>query len=544
MATSAHRVPPSSAEQNRQIGLALLVSLLLHTPLFLSLGDWHRGPPRETIAPALHVHIEARVPEEPAPKEAEEDIRREDAPPDVEELLAGTSRADESPEPGLAPAGRIDERIMDIAPRLQPPDVPVPSELPALDSGFVAAAMEDVSDGLTSTEPDLADQPVPPTGAVLATVAPAQTAVLTRRLEREARELLHSAALRRNFTFEDEDREFTAVLTREPAVDATGIERMTVEVTTELGGERVYTSMHMRRLAFSHFTHLVDRWDPHVQLHDDQIDGRFHTNSEILLTYDHKIAPRLLGKVTTTRGIRITGEQGWRRRSEIFVGGLATRSPRIRLPKISLPLSPHEHAAPNADVQAVSSDALIVFHADGGYDCVEVASRAEERRRLATGRATYIMGMHNAALYVRGVVNGNVTVYSPERIVVQGDLTYAQGPRTGGEADPYLGLVSDGTIEIDRADVTGPGDLEIHAAVYARERFIVRNTRARRGGTLYIYGSLTAGSISETEPRYATRIEFDPRFEHTRPPGFPETDRYEIETWDGRWRTAETLVRE
>ena len=29
------------------------------------------------------------------------------------------------------------------------------------------------------------------------------------------------------------------------------------------------------------------------------------------------------------------------------------------------------------------------------------------------------------------------------------------------------------------------------------------------------------------------------RFERVRPPGFPQTDRYEIETWDGRWRLAE-----
>ena len=54
-----------------------------------------------------------------------------------------------------------------------------------------------------------------------------------------------------------------------------------------------------------------------------------------------------------------------------------------------------------------------------------------------------------------------------------------------------------------------------------------------------IYGSLTAGSISATEPRYATRTEFDPRFERTRPPGFPETERYEVEGWDGQWRVAE-----
>jgi hypothetical protein len=68
----------------------------------------------------------------------------------------------------------------------------------------------------------------------------------------------------------------------------------------------------------------------------------------------------------------------------------------------------------------------------------------------------------------------------------------------------------------------------------------VRNASARDRATLVIHGSLTAGSVSETEPRYATRIEFDPRFEQVRPPGFPETDRYELESWDGRWQVADS----
>jgi hypothetical protein len=84
--------------------------------------------------------------------------------------------------------------------------------------------------------------------------------------------------------------------------------------------------------------------------------------------------------------------------------------------------------------------------------------------------------------------------------------------------------------------VTGPGDLEIDGAVYARKRFVVRGAHAPGRAKLLIYGSLTAGSLTETEPRYATRVEFDPRFERVRPPGFPVTDRYELEAWDGRWR--------
>ncbi len=53
---------------------------------------------------------------------------------------------------------------------------------------------------------------------------------------------------------------------------------------------------------------------------------------------------------------------------------------------------------------------------------------------------------------------------------------------------------------------------------------------------LHIYGSLTAGTLSATEPRYATKIQFDQRLEVLRPPRFPMTDRYAIESWDGAWR--------
>jgi hypothetical protein len=391
-----------------------------------------------------------------------------------------------------------------------------------------------IADDAPTPEMELPAEP-PPIDSVVATVAPAEAAALSRRFEREARELLDSSALQSHLAFEDRDRRFSAVLTREPAAGDTDIERVTVVVTTEHEGESMQTSMQMKRLTFSHFTQLVDRWDDSVLLHDDEIAGRFHSNSEIHLTYDQRVAPRLLGKVTTTRGIQVNEPKGWRPRREIFAGGLETRSSRIRLPDIALPVEP-EKPTEGSEVHVVHGDALIVFRASGHYDCVDLASRTETRRRLAPDRPTYIIGAPGTELRVRGAVNGSVTVYSPERILVQGDLIYADGP---GSDSYYLGLVSDGNVEIDRAEVTGAGDLAIHAAVYARRRFVVRGAGAPGRGTLLIRGSLTAGSLSRTEPRYATRIQFDPRFERLRPPGFPQTDRYELETWDGRWRVAE-----
>jgi len=529
VATSLHPDAQGLAAQDRWITWAVLVSLLLHTPLFLSSGIWRRGLLDGSPAPLLHVRIE--------PSEVRENTQPEGVPVVVEEYAIPSAQAAPAPaiEPSDLPLDTIDEDTGDTESSLEGWDAVRPDDLSGQLDSMLAEAGPDTFEESPIPELEPSSEPVQPADVLVAAVAPEEEVLLTRRLAREARELLDSSALQSHLTFDDRHRQFAAVLTRQPAVDDTAMERVAVQVTTEHRGETVQTSMQMKRLTFSHFTQLVDRWDDSVLLHDDEIAGRFHSNSQIHLTYDHKVAPRLLGKVTTARGILFNDQKGWRSRREIFSGGLETRSGRIRLPDIALPVS-QESAAPDSDVHLIRGDTLIVFHPNGDYDCVELASRAEARRPLVRGRPTYIIGAAGTELRVRGVVNGNVTVYSPERIVVQDDLTYADGP---GKDAAYLGLVSDGNVEIDRAEVTGAGDLVIHAAVYARKRFIVRNAGGGGRATLYIYGSLTAGSLARTEPRYATRIEFDPRFERVRPPGFPQTDRYEIETWDGRWRLAE-----
>jgi hypothetical protein len=46
--------------------------------------------------------------------------------------------------------------------------------------------------------------------------------------------------------------------------------------------------------------------------------------------------------------------------------------------------------------------------------------------------------------------------------------------------------------------------------------------------------------MSATEPRYATKIDFDKRFEYLRPASFPMTRRYEVESWDQDWEEVRT----
>jgi hypothetical protein len=100
-------------------------------------------------------------------------------------------------------------------------------------------------------------------------------------------------------------------------------------------------------------------------------------------------------------------------------------------------------------------------------------------------------------------------------------------------------LIAGRDIKVSPTEVTGPGDLTVHAALFARQRFYVEGIEHGKSATMFIYGSLTAGSISATEPRYATKIDYDKRFEYLRPASFPMTHRYEVDSWDKDWQEVE-----
>ena len=341
-------------------------------------------------------------------------------------------------------------------------------------------------------------------------------------------------------TWVEKGRRYTADLQRLPTDDDMDFERIIVEVTTEEEGKLLKSRMQMRQLAFSHFTQLVDRWDPTVQLHDDEIVGRFHSNSEFMIGWDGETAPRFLGQVTmAARNFVVASATSSRARRDIFRGGLETDAPPISFPKRGRLLAEGQSFTGTRTV-SLPSDAHITFYADGSVGWRALESNETEQRILIRDTPLCLLGSPKTTLFVEGVVRGTVLVYSPEDIVVAGSITYLHDPRSLRESTDYLGLAADKNIVIAGPDVTGPGDLRIDAAIYARRRFIVRDLDGTGQATLSIYGSLSAGTMSATEPRYATRVEFDPRFEHVRPPGFPMTDRYEVEEWDERWESVDT----
>jgi hypothetical protein len=368
-----------------------------------------------------------------------------------------------------------------------------------------------------------------------AALSPKQKKMLNRELSEWAEDLHRMPDVDSRLTWTHQGQEYLASFTQLPAADDMDIQRVIVEISTEENGKRMSSEVHMKRLAFSNYAQFVNRWDPQVQIHNDEMDGRFHSNSEISLAYDRKVKPLFNGRVTTTsRRINITNSSGITSREQIFAGGLQTGVKLIRLPKHVLPF-PGEAGIAADQVHHFSEDTRITFFADGSYAWQAVDSVASQQVANISGGTRYLVADENVVMYVKGTVNGKVLVYSPERIVIEDDLVYEQNPEEVADADDYLGLVSDKYVDIAPPDITGPGDLLINAAIYAKRRFAVQEYRLGESALLYLYGSLSVGTLSATEPRYHTRIQFDQRLEEMRPPGFPMTDRYEVECWDSSW---------
>ena len=425
----------------------------------------------------------------------------------VEPMLAAVMPSEQSisePELPLPASEAVRSEPADV--ELTPPDVPPEPALPV---------MPEV------TEPE---------ATFLASIQ--EQTLLPQRLARLVED--HHKKPDTPMEWEQDGKRYTAKLVWERARDGTALDRVVAEVSASDHGKVMSTRIMLKRLAFSQFTQVVDRWDPMVQLHDDVIVGRFHSNSQFNVMHDSRVGPKFLGKVTTAARSYEMSSMGRRRQSDIFPSGVETRTTRIDLPKALQPFAwaPED---PEARIHQLTSDTRIRFFADGSYMWRTHDSPGSGYMNAPSEHPVYFIANAGSTVYVQGVVAGNILVYSPQRIVIEDDLTYATDPREDSDSRDYLGLVSDRYVEIASPGSTGPGDLRIHAAIFAGRRFVVRDIDHPRAATLRIFGSLSAGSLSASEPRYATQIEYDDRFEQRRPPGFPMTTRFEAEDWNGQW---------
>lgn len=521
------------------ITIAMLISIVMHIALFL-LAEWliaDAGEPAISVAipvisvPSLRAGLDESARQIPDERKA---LKVADRPLHITvqqeaaiagEGDAGAARAEKAtaalhrlPASGLAHASsRIAEMSASKDAAISKPDVV---------NSTVARAPLAMS-GVSRNDP--------PSFAT-AEISRRQEKMLQRKFREWTEHFHRMPAETRSMSWTYDGREYFAEFIHQAASDDMGVERVTVVISTEENGQRYSTGMRMKRLSFSNYAQFVNRWDDDVSMHDDALNGRFHSNTEITLAYSRKAKPQFHGQVTTSaRSINFSETRGYVPREQIFLGGLQTGVKAIRLPEHFVPF-PDDTEVSDDQVHRFVDDARITFHEDGSYDWQTIGSASPRQKVSIVGNTWFLIAGKSASLHVKGTVNGKVLVYSPQRIVIEGSLLYAGNPESTPDTDDYLGLASDKYVDVAPRHITGPGDLTIHAAIYAKRRFAVKDYRFRDSSTLHIYGSLTAGTLSATEPRYATRIVFDRRLEDMRPPRFPMTDRYAVESRDDNWK--------
>ena len=512
---------------NRDISRCLAISLAVHLAVLIGIGSaiYISGEDDADI-PELSVQIETR--EGPNSEEFTKAALPQPAPDPVEDVLL---------DPGTAVQTVDAAAVANVIPELE--QAPIVNDL---DTPEAMAQTADVSEatgpvlatiGESSTQvPEVPEEVTKP-----AAMPEPEQAMLTKNVQQLAQKLLDSNMTDTKLTWQQDGKQYSAHVTRQPAPDSTGLEQVVAEVMTDKDGKRMKTRLSLKRLSFSHFTQLVNRWDEKILLHDDVIDGRFHSNTEIGLGFTGGIEPRFFGKVTTAAAkMTYDGTATRRRNRDVFQGGMETRTEKVTLPR---DMPDVVNGGTETDRHVFEEDTRIIFNPDGSFAWRRANGEGAMERVDPSKRPRYLIGAKGAKLYVRGTVAGIFTVYSPTDIEIEGNIVYLRDPRETLISHDFLALISGRDILIAPPHVTGRGDLSVHAALFAHRCFTVESVDKARAGRLNILGSVTAGSITETEPRYATKLDYDKRFEYLRPASFPMTRRYEVESWDQDWEAVE-----
>lgn len=336
------------------------------------------------------------------------------------------------------------------------------------------------------------------------------------------------------FVWEKDEATYEISVRHQKAASASSFDKLEMEVRTERYGRTLSTTVQMQRVGFSQFAQFIDFWNPYVMVHDDEFDGRFHTNSAFKLSSSRGVHPKFEGKVTTAGyEIHQSAPFGYASHDSIFQGGLETGAAEIKFPRDLYSLI--KNSATDSTLLKLQGESWVHFNRDGTVSWRTHGEPPQQGRLRLPDAPFTILGESKEKLHLEGTLLGKVLIYNRGTVEITGNLIYAKAPEIFDDADDFLGIVSEKNIEIAKPEKTGADDLYIYAAMLAKRTFKVRDFFRPIHKKLFIYGSLTAGTLTATEPRYATRIRFDKRLRTRRPPNFPMTDRYELDNWDGRW---------
>ncbi len=143
---------------------------------------------------------------------------------------------------------------------------------------------------------------------------------------------------------------------------------------------------------------------------------------------------------------------------------------------------------------------------------------------------------------VKGVFDGNVTIYSEKNIVILNDIVYADNPLLNPNSDDLLGLVAKKNVVV-RDNAANNNDVNIQASIMAvNGSFKAQNYQTRPiAGKLTLLGSVfqkNRGAIAtfnwgsnSIRSGFAKNYRFDDRLSSLTPPYFPYVRNLQLLAW-------------
>ncbi|MFQ5864303.1 MAG: hypothetical protein ACE5IW_03645 [bacterium] len=132
-------------------------------------------------------------------------------------------------------------------------------------------------------------------------------------------------------------------------------------------------------------------------------------------------------------------------------------------------------------------------------------------------------------VHVKGTVDGQITVFSDDRLWIEDDIVCANDPSIDPTSDDFIGLIAEHQIFI-ADNLANRSDLIIHAAIMARhDEILVDNPGTGSRGILTIVGSIIEQDYDSTPATdYVLNHIPDSRLIDKTPPYFPRiTNRVE-----------------
>nr|MDJ0928995.1 hypothetical protein [Gammaproteobacteria bacterium] len=276
-----------------RLKLAALFSLILHGAVLAAMA-WLIAPEigRQTEPAVVHLNLVTRVSDGDTAAPTDGDLGGQ-----IDQLAAPSPAkrdlTDNPPPPAAAPlAGPLSDPMEYVDPDLRTDIAPgVRNQMPVVTASQTS---DPVAKPLSTADERSTLRRIPVTST--------QQTMLRKKLDEWIDRIPALLEADAPDVWEHHGQEYSATFQNIPTRDEMGIEKVVVEVGTKHDGERLSSKIHLARLAFSHFGHFIDKWDRDVEMHDDELDGMFHSNSTVYLNFSPDVRPVFRGQATTASG--------------------------------------------------------------------------------------------------------------------------------------------------------------------------------------------------------------------------------------------------